>query len=46
VLDHYEKLAVDPAADVRLRRAPLTTNERADLRDFLLSLGDDSWTPD
>ena len=29
VLDHYERLAVDPAADARLRRAPLTTVERA-----------------
>jgi len=40
VLDHYEKLAVDPAADPRLRRAPLTTEERADLREFLGSLAD------
>ncbi len=27
VLDHYERLATDPAADTRLRRAPLTTVE-------------------
>jgi cytochrome c peroxidase len=40
VLDHYETLAVDPAADPRLRRAPLTTDERAQLREFLLSLAD------
>jgi cytochrome c peroxidase len=40
VLDHYESLAVDPAADPRLRRAPLTTSERADLREFLVSLAD------
>ena len=40
VLDHYERLAEDPAADPRLRRAPLTTVERARLRDFLLSLVD------
>jgi cytochrome c peroxidase len=40
VLDHYEKLAVDPAADARLRRAPLTTEERAALREFLGSLSD------
>ena len=38
VLDHYESLAADPAADPRLRRAPLTTGQRADLRNFLLSL--------
>ncbi|HEV7608271.1 MAG TPA: cytochrome c peroxidase [Steroidobacteraceae bacterium] len=42
VLDHYEQLAADPAADARLRRAPLTTGERDDLREFLLSLTDDS----
>ncbi|MEO8019506.1 MAG: cytochrome c peroxidase [Pseudomonadota bacterium] len=42
VLDHYEQLATDPAADVRLRRTPLTTGERDDLREFLLSLTDDS----
>lgn len=40
VLDHYEKLAADPAADPRLRRAPLTTIERDSLREFLLSLAD------
>ena len=40
VLDHYERLAADPAADARLRRAPLTTAERASLREFLLSLAD------
>jgi cytochrome c peroxidase len=40
VLDHYEKLATDPAADARLRRAPLTTTERADLVAFLAALGD------
>jgi len=38
VLDQYERLAADPAADPRLRRAPLTTEQRADLRSFLLSL--------
>ena len=40
VLDHYERLAADPAADSRLRRAPLTTAERASLVDFLESLND------
>jgi len=40
VLDHYEKLAADPAADARLRRAPLTTEERTALREFLGSLAD------
>lgn len=40
VLDHYERLATDPAADSRLRRAPLTTEERADLESFLGSLTD------
>jgi cytochrome c peroxidase len=40
VLDHYEKLAVDPAADPRLRHAPLTTEERAALAGFLRSLAD------
>ena len=40
VLDHYESLAVDRAADPRLRRASLTTLERAQLREFLLSLAD------
>lgn len=38
VLDHYERLAGDPQADARLRRAPLTTTEREQLRAFLLSL--------
>jgi cytochrome c peroxidase len=38
VLDHYEKLAADPSADPRLRRAPLTTDERRNLQDFLVSL--------
>jgi cytochrome c peroxidase len=40
VLDHYERLAVDPAADPRLRRAPLTTAERVSLVAFLQSLND------
>jgi cytochrome c peroxidase len=40
VLDQYEKLAADPAADPRLRRAPLTTEERDALREFLYSLTD------
>jgi len=40
VLDHYERLAVDPAADARLRRAALTTAERSDLLRFLESLND------
>ena len=40
VLDHYERLAVDPVADSRLRRAPLTTEERAGLVAFLQSLND------
>ena len=40
VLDHYERLAADPAADSRLRRAPLTTEERAGLVAFLESLND------
>jgi cytochrome c peroxidase len=40
VLEHYEKLALDPAADARLRRAQLTTEERRDLSEFLLSLDD------
>lgn len=40
VLDHYERLATDPAADPRLRRAPLTTGERASLAAFLRSLND------
>jgi len=40
VLDQYERLAADPAADPRLRRAPLTTGDRNDLRSFLLSLNE------
>jgi cytochrome c peroxidase len=40
VLDHYEELAADPAADARLRRGPLTTEDRADLLAFLESLTD------
>jgi cytochrome c peroxidase len=40
VLDHYEKLATSPSADPRLRRDPLTTEERASLRAFLLCLND------
>jgi cytochrome c peroxidase len=40
VLDHYEKLAMDPNVDTRLHRPPLTTGERDDLRAFLLSLTD------
>ena len=32
VLDHYERLATDPKADARLRRAPLTTVERNNCR--------------
>jgi cytochrome c peroxidase len=40
VLDHYEKLAVNPGADARLRRPQLTTEERRDLSRFLLSLND------
>lgn len=40
VLDHYERLAVDPVADPRLRRAPLTTAERSSLTAFLRSLND------
>lgn len=38
VLGNYERLAVDPAADPRLRRSPLTTSERAALLSFLRSL--------
>lgn len=38
VLDNYERLAADPAADARLRRGPLTTEERTALRDFLRAL--------
>jgi cytochrome c peroxidase len=40
VLDHYERLAADPAADQRFRRRALTTEERALLRGFLDSLND------
>jgi cytochrome c peroxidase len=40
VLDHYERLAVDPAADARLRREVLTTEQRAELEGFLLALAD------
>jgi cytochrome c peroxidase len=40
VLEHYERLAVDAAADARLRRDPLTTGQRADLLGFLESLND------
>ena len=40
VLDHYEKLAADPAAEPRLRRAALTTGERASLEAFLGALND------
>jgi len=40
VLDHYERLAADPGADARLRRAPLTTTEIGELRAFLLSLAE------
>jgi cytochrome c peroxidase len=40
VLDHYERLAVDPGADTRLRRAQLTTEERGALAAFLVSLDD------
>jgi cytochrome c peroxidase len=38
VLVHYENLAGNPAADARLRRLPLTTEERDALGVFLLSL--------
>ncbi len=40
VLDHYEMLAAQADADPRLRRAPLTTAERADLMAFLDALND------
>jgi len=40
VLGNYEHLATDPRADPRLRRAPLTTAEREELRTFLLSLAE------
>jgi cytochrome c peroxidase len=40
VLDHYERLASQSTADPRLRRAPLTTSERPDLRNFLDGLND------
>jgi cytochrome c peroxidase len=38
VLANYEDLAASATADSRLRRAPLTTEEREALRAFLLSL--------
>lgn len=38
VLDHYERVAADPAADPRLRRPPLTTSDRDALLAFLRSL--------
>jgi cytochrome c peroxidase len=41
VLDHYDRVATDPAADARLRHRPLTTSERGELRAFLLSLTDE-----
>jgi cytochrome c peroxidase len=40
VLDHYERLATDPKADARLRRAPLTTVELQQLQAFVLSLAE------
>jgi len=40
VLDHYERLAGDPTADTRLRRAPLTTIELQQMEAFLLSLAE------
>ena len=40
VLDHYERLAADRASDARLRRAPLTTEQRAELESFLQALAD------
>jgi len=45
VLDHYERLATDPAADARLRRAPLTTIELQQLQAFLLSLAENPQVP-
>jgi cytochrome c peroxidase len=41
VIAHYERLAAAPDADPRLRRAPLTTEERRALREFLRSLDSD-----
>ena len=41
VLDHYDRVATDLGADARLRRRPLTTSERDELRSFLLSLTDE-----
>ena len=38
VLDNYERLVADPSADERLRRAPLTTEERGAIEAFLRSL--------
>jgi cytochrome c peroxidase len=40
VLDHYDQRAVDASADARLRRPPLTTEERSSLREFLMALTD------
>jgi len=45
VLDHYERLATDPNADARLRRAPLTTAELQQLQAFLLSLAENPQVP-
>jgi cytochrome c peroxidase len=45
VLDHYERLATDPKADSRLRRAPLTTAELQQLQAFLLSLAENPQVP-
>lgn len=38
VLDHYDRLATEPAVDARLARPPLTTRERHDLLRFLEAL--------
>jgi cytochrome c peroxidase len=38
VLDHYERVAADPAADPRLRRETLTTSDRTAILAFLRSL--------
>lgn len=38
VLDNYERLAASQDAEPRLRRPPLTTEERGALRDFLRAL--------
>ena len=45
VLDHYERLATDPAADARLRRAPLTTVEREQLAGIPALAGRKSLSP-